>query len=198
MSPFGVACVCFSQVHEDYVTPDNKDFVSEVVSDRFGVPTLIRGVETYPNAVNETQLLKMAENIQQFDFAPRERRCGVLARKIGVVPLWQTNGKRIISTMLHIEDNHVIKYTAPENVQTLIKPNVKNPKKFGCLLIGANSADPFNFTKEYCGLFKDSGVMPKKHLGRFFVTPDAKLLPGTPLNVTHFRIGDYVDVSGFT
>lgn len=70
--------------------------------------------------------------------------------------------------------------------------------KFGCLLIGAESTDPRKLTKEYCGLFKDSGVMPKQILSRFIVSPSAKLPVGTPLNVTHFRVGDYVDVRGKT
>lgn len=148
--------------------------------------------------MDSSQLLKIEESQQQFDFTARQRRCGVLARKIGVVPLWHTNGKKVMTTMLHIEDNHVIKYTPPEDVKPNRQPNIKNLKKFGCLVIGATSADPFNFTKEYCGLFKDSGVMPKRHLGRFYVTPEARLLPGTPLNVTHFRLGDFVDVSGTT
>lgn len=171
--------------------------MSEVVNDRFGTPSLIKGVVTYPNEASKS-LLKIDENVAPFEFTPRLRRCGVLARKLGVVPMWQTNGKRITATLLHVEDNHVIKYTAPEDVQLNRQPKVKNLSKFGCLLVGAKSTDPSEFTKEYCGLFGGSGVSPKQHLGRFFVTPNAKLLPGTPLDVTHFRVGDFVDVAGFT
>lgn len=141
-------------------------------------------------------MLKIQLNAKQGEFIPKEHRSGVIARKIGIMPLWDTKGQVIMSTVLHVEDNHVISYTPPEHVKH--DPGVLYPKKRGMLMVGACSTDPFKFTKEYCDLFKYAGVMPKQHLARFFITPNAKLLPGTELNVTHFRVGDYVDVSGFT
>lgn len=65
-------------------------------------------------------------------------------------------------------------------------------------MVGAESTDPSMLTKEYCGLFKDSGVMPKKILARFIISPSSALQPGTPLNVNHYRVGDHVDVRGKT
>ena len=41
------------------------------------------------------------------------------------------------------------------------------------VVVGSGSTDPQKFTKDYCGLFTDSGVMPKRHLGRFPVTSNA-------------------------
>lgn len=122
-------------------------------------------------------------------------------------------------------DNHVIKYTPAEEHFTRIhkQPIIKN--KLGCLLVGAESIDPqyvckssnflwtefencrtfylaycndFQFTKEYCGLFNDSGVMPKRQLMRFFITPNAALQPGTKLYAMHFKPGDKVDVRSKT
>lgn len=192
-----------------------------MVSDRFGALSLVKGVETYASPVKQESLLKVKE-LPKVQWVPNQRRCGILARKIGVVPLWKKDGKKIMTTMLQVEDNHVIKYYKPEEFEPTQKPRVKNLRKFGCLLVGACSSNPSKFTKEYCGLFKDSGVMPKQHLSRFLVTPSAQLLPGrrpkglfetfvlnakllfyfillgTPLNVTHFRVGDYVDVRGKT
>lgn len=71
-------------------------------------------------------------------------------------------------------------------------------EKFGCALVGAESTDPSLLTKEYCGLFANSGVMPKRILGRFIISPEAAVQPGTPISVNHFRVGDYVDVRGKT
>lgn len=65
-------------------------------------------------------------------------------------------------------------------------------------MVGAESTDPTSLTKEYCGLFSDSGVIPKKHLCRFLVSPSAALQPGTPLLASHFRVGDFIDVRGKT
>ena len=95
-------------------------------------------------------------------------------------------------------DNHVIKYIPPEEYQPAQVPDVKKLSKFGCLLIGSESIDPTHLTKEYTNLFKDSGVMPKRNINRFIISPQAALLPGTQLNATHFRVGDYVDVRGKT
>lgn len=65
-------------------------------------------------------------------------------------------------------------------------------------MVGSEAIDPNSLTANYAGLFKGSGVMPKKNLSRFIISPEAALLPGTPLNATHFRVGDYVDVRGRT
>lgn len=66
------------------------------------------------------------------------------------------------------------------------------------MLVGSETVDPTQITREYYGIFEKSGVAPKRHLHRFFVTPDAQLPPGTPLTATHFRVGDRVDIRGLT
>lgn len=161
------------------MTEENQKFVSEVVSDRFGMPALIKGVQTYAKPVDDSNSLIETEQIEkQNDWNKFQRRCGLITRKIGVVPMWRKDGTKISTTMLQVDDNHVIKYIEPTEYNPALPPRVKNLQKFGCLLIGAGSANPSLFTKEYCGLFKDSGVMPKRHLGRFLITPSAKLVPG--------------------
>lgn len=40
--------------------------------------------------------------------------------------------------------------------------------------------------------------MPCNIIVRFLVHPQAKLPSGTPLNVNHYRVGDYVDIRGKT
>lgn len=68
----------------------------------------------------------------------------------------------------------------------------------GCLVVGALSADPSKFTKDYCGLFTETGLMPKKKLARFPVSDNAIIQPGTKLFASHFMPGQYVDVRGRT
>ncbi|XP_055913794.1 39S ribosomal protein L3, mitochondrial [Eupeodes corollae] len=183
-------------IHDDNITPENKVFVKEIIHDTFGPPAIIKGVQTY-DQTNKLSLLKAEEQVN-VEWTPQVRRTGLLARKIGQYPLWLKNGRRIRTTLLQVVDNHVIKYVPPEEYQPTRVPKVTNIKKFGCLLVGAESADPSLLTKEYCGLFKDSGVMPKKNIARFLVTPSAAINPGTRLDVTHFRVGDFVDVRGKT
>ena len=46
------------------------------------------------------------------------------------------------------------------------RPKITNPNlsiSYPCLVVGALSADPSKFTKDYCGLFTDSGVPPSDH-----------------------------------
>lgn len=179
----------------DQITQENRGFVKEVLLDKFGPPVIIKGYQTYKNAV---QGLVKEDKLETQVWTPRVRRTGVLARKIGQYPLWLKNGKKVRTTLLQVIDNHVIKYIPPEEYEPSHQPKCRNLKQYGCLLVGAESTDPSLLTKEYCGLFKDSGVMPKKNLARFLISPSAALVPGTPLNATHFRVGDYVDVRGKT
>lgn len=178
-------------VHEEQITPENNMFVREVLQDKFGViPSPHVGVAT--NSLIKT------EDLVPVEYTPNARRTGLIAKKIGQYPLWKKDGTKIQTTLLQIIDNHVIKYIPPEQYKPTQKPDVKVLNKFGCLLVGAQTGDASRFTKEYCGLFKDSGVPPKTFLSRFLVSPSAALLPGTPLNVSHFRVGEFVDVKGKT
>uniref|UniRef100_A0A1L8DRL5 Large ribosomal subunit protein uL3m n=1 Tax=Nyssomyia neivai TaxID=330878 RepID=A0A1L8DRL5_9DIPT len=181
--------------HDDGVSQENAQFIQEVVHDKYGVPSLLKGVTGYPNASSSAP---RPEDLPKVEWKPSLRRSGVIARKIGQYPLWLKNGKKIRTTLLQIVDNHVIKYIPPGEFKPTQEPKMKDPTKWGCLLVGAESVDPTLLTKEYCGLFKDSGVMPKSRLARFLISPEAQLQPGTPLNVSHFRVGDYVDVRGKT
>ena len=124
-------------------------------------------------------------------------RTGVLARKLGCSYQWTKQGRRITCTVLQVTDNHVIKYHPPEEYAKIGRPiSVRRFSGLGCIIVGADSRDPRQFTAEYNGLFDESGVMPKKRLTRFFITHNARIEPGTPLLASHFRPGMYCDVYG--
>lgn len=166
------------------------------MNEKFGPPALIRGVIAHQNA----SLLKTQEIAPQ-EWSPNYRRTGVIAKKIGQYPLWKKDGTKVRTTLLQVLDNHVIKYIPPGEFDPKFVRRLETRRivhKYGCVLIGTESIDPNLLTKEYMGLFKDSGVMPKKNISRFMVSPQAALPAGTPLNVTHYRVGDYVDVRGRT
>ncbi|XP_045471262.1 39S ribosomal protein L3, mitochondrial [Harmonia axyridis] len=164
----------------NFLTSENKEFIKEVVTDKYSVIKPETPINT---------------NIEWTD---KMKRTGLIGRKIGIYPLWLKNGKKIQTTLIQILDNHVVKYIPPEEYNPPRQRVEKIYNKKGCLLIGAEAADPSIFTKEYCGIFKHSGVIPKRILGRFFVSPDAVLPPGTLLNALHFPVGHYVDVRGKT
>lgn len=146
--------------------------------DRYGAPVTVNGITKYPQGANDASILVKVKEMEPLEWTPRTRRVGVIARKIGNVPLWQKDGKKIWTTMLQVEDNHVIKYIPPGEYQPTQTPKHRRIDRFGCLMVGACGTDPSMFTKGYCGLFANSGVAPKKYLGRFIVTPDAALPAG--------------------
>lgn len=131
------------------------------------------------------------------EFTSETARCGLIAKKMGVAPMWTKDGRRIMATCLMVSDNHVIKYHSPEEYAKICRPVTR--EKFagmGCIVVGSESTDPRVFTSEYNGLFAESGVMPKKKLTRFFITHNARIEPGTPLLASHFRPGMHVDIYG--
>lgn len=148
------------------------------MSDRYGAPTIVNGITKYPLGANDDSILIKLKEMNEKNWTKTTRRSGVIARKIGNVPLWTKDGKKILTTMLQVEDNHVIKYIPPGDFHPTQIPKHVELNKFGCLLIGACGTDPSMFTKAYCGIFENSGVAPKKYLGRFIITPNAALLPG--------------------
>ncbi|XP_058128067.1 large ribosomal subunit protein uL3 [Anopheles ziemanni] len=177
-------------LHNEQFTEDNSAFLNEMKR------------ETILKAANRSQsnLVKLANEDQLAEWSPGLKRTGVIAKKIGQYPMWTKNGQKIRTTLLQIIDNEVVKYIPPEDYRPAQEPRQSRNwrKPYGCLLVGAEHGDPSLFTKDYAGLFAHSGVLPKKHLCRFLISPEAQLPPGTALTVNHFRVGDFVDVRGLT
>jgi len=196
---------------DEPLTYDNKSFVQDMIKKTYGSNPLDSYVRPEIQSAESGSLLR--PELQPWhrggwdEYGARTKRTGILARKIGVAPMWFANGTRVAATMLQVEDNHVIKYIPPEDfAKTMVGQKRSVPKIYGyntpihlgCLVVGALSSDPQKFTKDYCGLFTDSGVMPKKLLARFPVTPNALIQPGTPLNAAHFEPGQFIDAQART
>nr|CAG4644012.1 EOG090X07HN [Lepidurus arcticus] len=181
---------------EEDVTTDNRNFVKEVVQDRYGVSAL-------PGAKVELPQDSPLQGLNWVpgEWVPKSFRTGVIAKNIGCYPMWEKDGTKVLCTLLQVLDNHVVKYVPPEEyIHSIhgLKHHRKTRLNLGCLVVGAEATDPQKFTRQYCSLFSGSGLMPKKRLTRFIISPNAALLPGTPLTAAHYRIGDFVDVAGKT
>lgn len=170
------------KVKDDNLSVENTQFLKELAEKDYQ---------------NSTSLLK-SPPIEPQTWKKGTIRCGVIGKKLGYYPLWQKDGTRITTTVLQVLENHVIKYIPPGEFDPMSKKHLKKYSKKGCILVGSEQADPNRLTANYMGLFKDSGVMPTKRISRFVVDPNAALPAGTPLNVTHFKVGDVVDVRGKT
>lgn len=182
------------QREDKNITNANKNFIEKIVHEKYGKPIVKRGVLTNEKPVS---LLKK-EELPAVEWTPRCKRTGLIGKKIGVSPLWLKDGKKILTTVIQILDNHVIKYVPPEKNNPMQKIHLHDYSKHGMLYIGSGNVDPNKLTANYAGLFENAGVMPKMNLNRFAVTPEGALLPGTELSVMHFRVGDHVDVRGKT
>ena len=175
-----------AKVDQSPLTPANRAFLEKVLNDTYNEESFGEKYAYVAPPKNNANTDNSKISPLKPDLTPWPRgswdecgtastRIGLIGRKIGVVPMWLKNGRQVSSTMLHIDDNHVIRYISAEDfskttvAQRRIRPYIMKPTKSierGSIVVGALSADPSKFTKDYCGLFTESGVMPKKKLVR--------------------------------
>lgn len=119
---------------------------------------------------------------------PGSRRVGIVAIKLGMMPLWAKNGEKIPVTMLQVQDCHVLKHIPKEEYDG------KNP----ALIIGGKNTSPFRKQESITEMYREVGVPPKQKTVTCKVSQNAIIKPGTPLYAPHFRPGQYVDVTAKT
>ncbi|XP_046464128.1 39S ribosomal protein L3, mitochondrial-like [Daphnia pulex] len=173
------------QKKDDKISADNLRFVREVIQDKYKNKSPLKGSEL---------------QIEKTEWDPKTKRSGVIARNIGRQQMWDKAGNKIVCTVLHVLDNHVIRYIPPEEYVKTSRGAIhfKNKTPLGCLVVGAEATNPEKFTRQYCNLFSEVGLLPKKTLSRFIITPNAALPPCTPITAGHFLVGQAVDVYGKT
>lgn len=170
--------------HSNFIDKKNQQFLDSIVAEQKSAGT----------PLEQDVILS-----QQREFTADSRRIGMIGRKIGILPYWTTAGKRGLMTVIHFPDNHVIKsYGVDEYAKQVVHQNRWRSEGSACVVVGAESVDPQEVSAAYGGLFKEAGLLPKKRLTSMYVSEDARLIPGTPLTVSHFRVGDFVDVFGKT
>ncbi|XP_076157160.1 large ribosomal subunit protein uL3m [Alosa pseudoharengus] len=161
---------------DEHLTEDNASFMRQVVSEDFKQMTADK---LYP--------LK-DEPWPRHEWQEGSRRVGLVAVKLGMMPIWTKSGDRHVVTLLQVKDCHVIKYLPKEEYDGTCP----------ALLVGGQNCSPFQRSEESLELFRNAGVPPKQKVSTFRVTENAILKPGTPLYAAHFRPGQYVDVTAKT
>lgn len=120
----------------------------------------------------------------------RDKRCGALGIKLGMMPLWDGWGERHPCTVLYLDNNVVLRNKTKDGIEG-----------YDAVEVGAGERKAKNVTKPLMGHYAKFGVAehPPYIVREFRVTTkDAMCPPGTVIHARHFIPGQNVDVSGIT
>lgn len=137
-----------------------------------------RHIKTSSNSTSSTPTMDNKE------WTETSKRTGLLAMKIGMLPHYDEWGKCFPVTVLQVESCQVV----------AMKTEAKHG--YTALQVGGGLCKVKNMKKPVVGQYEAAGVIPKRSLQEFRVTPDALLLPGTPLTALHFIPGQMIDICG--
>uniref|UniRef100_A0A7D9NL86 Large ribosomal subunit protein uL3m n=1 Tax=Xenopus tropicalis TaxID=8364 RepID=A0A7D9NL86_XENTR len=161
---------------DEHLSEENKQFLKRVTAEEYHAQTASKLCplkdEPWPTKPWE----------------PGSNRVGVIAVKLGMMPIWTKSGDRHAVTMLQVRDCHVVKYTPKEEFDG----------KTASLTVGGKNVSPFYKPESAMELYREAGVPPKQKISIFKVSDNAILKPGTPLYAAHFRPGQFVDITAKT
>ncbi|KAL7750803.1 hypothetical protein RI367_003760 [Sorochytrium milnesiophthora] len=140
---------------------------------------LARGLDKLPKVNN-----KAKEQVERAPGTYRTVRTGVLAIKKGMSCIWDEWGERLPVTLLQLDNAYV---TQTKTAAT---------DRHWAVQVGCSLAKAHRVGKSVVKHCEKAAVPPLQHLGEFKVTRDSLLPAGMQLNVGHFTIGQFVDVTG--
>lgn len=112
-------------------------------------------------------------------------RCGMIGKKIGMVPWFSETGEKVGCTVVEFEAVEVT--------------NVRREEVDGLwsVQLGYGAAKVSRVTRQLLGHFARATVNPKQKVMEFLVRSESGLLPlGSQLHADHFTAGQYVDLKG--
>lgn len=118
-----------------------------------------------------------------------KRRSGVLARKLGMMNIWDNAGVRHPVTVLCIDRCHVIQVKEPQ---------ISDRRKRWAVQVGAGPKRPYKTNKAERFHFASAGVEPKQELCEFLVEKENVLPVGHELRAGFFLAGQFVDLTGIS
>jgi len=163
---------------------------------------LVPGNGNIPATSGLSMEVTTAKHHDSYVQSGQSKRVGLIGKKIGMTLQWLKDGTRILCTMIHCPDNHIISVMDPGSWYN--SSIVGKQKAFGWfgpkwrLMVGAFDDESVFYSDEWRSLFRRAGVPTKEIVGGFTVTEDAILERGTKLDVRHFQVGQHVSVSGKT
>ncbi|GAB4163461.1 MAG: 50S ribosomal protein L3 [Rickettsiaceae bacterium] len=111
-------------------------------------------------------------------------RTGLIAKKLGMSSMFTEQGERITLTFLQLEDCQVVgqKTSARDG--------------YNAVVLGSTLAKPSKVSKSMKKVFADAKVEPRALLKEFRVSEDNMLAVGSEMKPSHFRSGQFVDITG--
>jgi large subunit ribosomal protein L3 len=79
------------------LTDDNQSFINQVILQKYG-PAYQEGSSGMPWVGSPLKEM----HHERSEWTPESLRVGVIARKIGVHPMWDIKGKRFLATLLQV------------------------------------------------------------------------------------------------
>jgi large subunit ribosomal protein L3 len=146
--------------------------------------TLVRSLSNAvaPLSTTITERIPNVYNSPDFKFTKSSKRVGLVARKLGMMSLWDEWGVFTSVTILQGVSNQVLRSVQVDEDKCYVEVGVDELKK------------DHREKKSYLGLFRRYGIPAKRKIYSFPVTKDAMLPTGLKLFLHHFVPGQYVDV----
>ena len=128
--------------------------------------------------------------VKPVEFLGGMKRTGLIGRKHGHTVSFLRNGDKVLSTLVEIQDNYVLS----------CQPTIYHGKtdylkmKQGAFDVPHVEDVPLVKQKEYLSV----GISPKQVEHEFIVTAEQALPVNFKLDISHFFVGQYLDVAGLT
>jgi len=113
-------------------------------------------------------------------------RSGLIAQKVGMTRIFTEDGTHVPVTVLKVDTCQVVSTRSVEK------------DGYTAVQLGVGKAKVKNVAKPQRVQFANAKVEPKRKLAEFRVSPENVLDVGAELSVTHFVIGQFVDITGTT
>jgi len=111
-------------------------------------------------------------------------RTGLIARKLGMMQIFNSAGGRVPVTVLKIDPCKVV------------DRRVQDKDGYTAVCIGSEAIPSRKLTKPMVGYFEKKSMPGFRHLKEFRVSEDNLLDVGSDITAAHFAEGQFVDVTG--
>lgn len=113
-------------------------------------------------------------------------RTGIIAQKVGMTSVFNNNGKRVPLTLVKVDDCQVVGHKIVEK------------HGYNALVIGIKDKKISRVTKPMKQVFANAKVSPKAKLKEFRISEDNFIDIAASLEVDHFTVGQFIDVTATT